>query len=182
MLPPRKPWLIEWLFCLGLFFAGIGIGSLLVFVHYHGTTPEEELTLVEGVPTDVELTRQTGQRGDTAYFLTFKVGEYFTEYSSLDPRFDDVLSAVRADVPLRVWVSTKQETVFPRRGRVPLYKLSTADKMVLTYPEVVGRKANRTGSILILGGTILSLGAWGTYRCFRLHRRYTAWCATRSAL
>src|SRR6266540_2098866 len=93
--------------------------------------------------------------GCGAFVLKFTVGGFRTEYSSKRPRYEEILAAVRGGQPVQAWVSTKQETLFPRRGWVPLYKLRLDGKIVLDYDTTVAEKADRDRPLLILGCIVL---------------------------
>src|SRR5262245_62079587 len=127
--------ILEWVFSALALVGGIAFASVYLFGMRHGTTPEAELTLVVGPACDVGMTEDRSTR-----YLKFSVGAYQTEYASDQPRFDDVLSAVQSGAPLRMWVSTKQETVFARQGWVPLYKVFVAERAILSYHETVAHK------------------------------------------
>jgi hypothetical protein len=165
MNPPSKPRLIDWVGCGAIVLAGVAVLGLYVFARLHGTTPEEELTQVEGVPEDVTLT----SHDDTA-LLKFTVGGFRTEYSSNSPRYEKVLAAVRSGQPVQAWISTKQETPFPRDGWVPLYKLSVGGEEVLDYATTAGDPGS--WRVLVLACFLLAAGGWGLVACVRNHARY----------
>ena len=121
---------------------------MLVFcLRYPIRTPENELTMVEGNPVDAKLTTFT-RRGTDTFVVGFTINGFHTEYSSKDPQYDEVLAAVKNGGPLKMWVSTKQETLFPRNGWVPLYGLKRGDKVILTYKDVVSFE-ERDGGIAL---------------------------------
>src|SRR5262245_7042447 len=165
MNPPSKPRLIDWVGCGAIVLAGAAVLGLYVFDRLQGTTPAEELTQVEGGPEDVTLT----SHGDTAS-LKFTVGGFRTEYSSNSPRYEQVLAAVRSGQPVRAWISTKQETLLPRHGWVPLYKLSVGDEEVLDYAATTGDRGS--WRVLVLACFVLVAGGWGLVVCFRNQARY----------
>jgi hypothetical protein len=143
---------LEWVFCWGVFLGGV---ALIVFCFiYPIRTPENELTIVDGKPSDATLTTVTS-RGAKHYTIKFSVDGYKTEYGSSQIKYDEVLAAVRAGQPLRIWVSTKQETLFPRAGWVPLYGLQIGDIVVLTYQEVVASEEEKGIIIFICPGVVL---------------------------
>jgi hypothetical protein len=73
------------LFSLAVQLLGGGFLGIYVFDRLYGTTPENELTLAEGVPTEVKKTQITGRV--TTYFLKFTVAGYRTEYASDQPKY-----------------------------------------------------------------------------------------------
>ena len=60
MPPPRKPTVFDW--SLSAVFLLLGVGVLAVHSFAPGPTPEDELSLAEGVPTAVDL-KQSADRG-----------------------------------------------------------------------------------------------------------------------
>jgi hypothetical protein len=178
MARPNKPSALDWLFCVGILLLGGGFLGIYVFSRLYGTTPENELTLAEGQPTNIELSQLTGSYGARTDYLKFAVAQYRTEYASDQPKYQEVLSAVQSGEPIQVWVSTKQETVFPRQGWVPLYKLSFEGRAILTYSEVVADKSQGSRAVLIGGSVVLAIGTWGVYLCIRNRRRYAAGVGT----
>ena len=158
----RIPSPIEWIGCIAMLLAGLSVLGIGLFAHLYGTTAESELTLVEGVPVDVKVSEIPRRRGANARVLKFTVSGQPTQYSDDAPNFGAVLAAANGGVPVQLWVSTKQETVFPRSGWAPIYKLRVDGRQVLSYSEVVGRKPEQLQSVLILGGVLFVAGAWGT--------------------
>ena len=172
---PQPPSFLVWLIYLGFVLSGVALFGLFVFVHFYGTTPEEELTLVEGIPHDVSGTRLNLGRRHSTDVLHFSVGDHRTEYGSKDPKFEEVLEAVTRGEPIQIWVSTKQETVFPRAGWVPLYKMSVQSRPVLTYSESVDPDTATPVGGMLCGGFVLALGLWGATMWYRARRRHVAW-------
>ncbi len=149
------------------------VTSLYVLLDW-GTTAEEDLTLAEGVATDIEV-RQSRIRNDDRHYLYFTVAGYRTEYASYQRNFAALRRAVESGQPMQIWVSTKQETVFPRNGWVPLYKASIRGEPILTYAEVVAeKKAGPVGgpiTILVLGCVGVVGGVYLIYVTIREIRR-----------
>ena len=170
----RKPKVWEWLLCSGILAVGIGLTGIFAFASIYGTTPEEELTEVEGVPTDIRVTSDSGRSGNTAYFLNFTVAGHRTEYASTSPNYEKVLAAVKSGDQVHVWVSTKQETLFPRKGWVPLYKMSVGAKPILSYSEIVEHKVDGSVALLLIGCLVVGVGPSGILFCFLYYRRYAA--------
>jgi hypothetical protein len=154
--------IIAWLMGVGLTLASTCIFGLSFFVLLCGTTPEEHLTVAEGVPMDVtESVKKTGQ------YLHFSVAGHRTEYSSHDARYAEISAAAKLGVPVRIWVSTKQETLFPRQGWVPLYKFELDERPILTYAETVERKQKAPWGLLACGSVLLLPGAYLLFVCIR---------------
>jgi hypothetical protein len=161
----------RWLLSVAALLLGTAFLGLYAFERLHGTTPENELTLVEGVPEDVALTEQAIRGRRPARFLKFTVGGYRTEYSEYRPRFEGVAEAVQSGRPLRVWVSTRRETLFPRAGWVPLYKMSVDEHNVLAYADVAGEQEGGNHLFLIPAAILIAAGAWGGYHSLRRRPR-----------
>jgi len=172
---PRKPFVIEWLFCIGVLLVGLGLLGIDIFARVYGTTPEAELTLAEGIPDNIEISYVSGRFGGRTYILKFGVAGYRTEYPSDSPKYQRVLKAVQSGKVLRIWVSTKRETLFRRQGWAPLYKLSLGDEPVLYYAEVITHNKQVENAALIVGWVILGLGAWLIWLCIRNTRRHLSW-------
>jgi hypothetical protein len=145
------------LFFLGLTTAGVGSLGLYAFASSWGTTPEGELTLAEGVGKNVRQTTISSRYGET-YVLHFTVGPYATEYASDRPEYEGVRAAVESGEPIRVWVSTKRETLFERQGWVPLYKVEHGGSLVLRYASVVDEHRKGEQAILIVGSALTVVG------------------------
>jgi hypothetical protein len=171
MPSPRKPSLFEWLFCLAFFFLGCGILGIYFSGRFAGTTSENELTLAEGVPSEVHVSQNLRLRGPRTESLEFTIAGYRTQYTSDEPKFQEVLSAVTSGEPIRVWVSTRPETLFPARGWVPLYKVSLGETPVLTYPEIAAYHAEGARAMLIVGSAVFAIGAWAVFLCYRNRQR-----------
>ncbi len=170
----QPPSALNWLFCIVVLLVGVVSLGLYTFSSLYGTTAENELTLVTGVAKNVRLTEIPGRFGAKSQVATFSVGNYQTEYGSGSPKYDAVLAAIRSGKPVQLWVSTKKETLFPRAGWVPLYKLSMQGEPVVTYAEVIENKEDDSQSTLIVGGALLGLGLIGTCRCFYNRGRFKA--------
>lgn len=166
---PRRPRVWEWLLSIGIVCLGLAILGIHFFSAIRGTTPEQELTPAEGVASDVTITAVPGRA--PVQVLKFTIGGYRTEYASDRPKYDEVKSAVASGQPLRAWVSTKQETVFPRAGWVPLYKLSAGDKPILEYGDVIAHEAKGSQAMLIGAIVVLAIGTFGILSCIRASRR-----------
>ncbi len=159
--------MLEWLVCLG----AIGVGAAILGVSLSGglsrSTPEDELASAEGVPTDVREFRTV-----RAHFISFTVGGYSMEYDGAAPKFQEVLTAVQSNRPVRVWVSKKNEALIPIGSQVTLYKLRAGNRPILSYSEVVGQRAKGRNAGLIIGCALMGLGALVTFVCLNKQYRY----------
>lgn len=165
--PPRPTTKSDFVICIGVFLCGCLALGLGLFSIMYGITPRDKLTHLEGTPEAVEVSEQQGNYGARAQFLRFTLCGQRIDYSSGDPRFEQVLAAVSESLPLRATVSTKRETLFPRRGWVPLYELSQGDRVLLMYAETVDHKKEGNVAVLIGGAVVFYLGLWSITRCFR---------------
>jgi hypothetical protein len=165
----RKPSPLEWLVCLG----AIAVGAVILGVSLTGglsrSTPEDELASAEGVPTHV---REFWSR--RARFVSFTVGDYSMEYNAAAPKYQEVLTAVQSNRPIRVWVSKKNEALIPIGGQVTLYKLRAGNRPILSYSEVVGQRAKGGIGGSIIGCALMGLGALVTFVCLNRQHRYAA--------
>jgi hypothetical protein len=171
MTPPRKTAVWEWLFCLAVLFVGLFFLFVYEFNRQHGTTAEDDLTLAEGVADPVLLP----QSGKTQSLL-FTVAGLNTDYASDRPHFAAVLAAVQSGKPIRIWISTRQETLVPRsKNWATLYKLSVGDRPVLRYAEVVEHQQKGATAALIVGCAIVGISIFGMLAGIRKNRVYLAW-------
>jgi len=167
----RNPNAADWMCCIGALSFGIYLLGFFEFHRRHGTTPENELTLVEGVPRDVTV---SGSRGAKTEIITFAVDRYHTEYRGNRPKYREVHSAIDSGERLTVWISTKRETILPRQDWVPLYKLSVGDRQILTYDEVVAANEEGLSSIAIGASVFIGIGAYVLWLCVQTRRQYAA--------
>lgn len=151
--------------------AGIGVFAIFLFSPRSGATPEGQLIHVEGTPTKVEVKPHKSPRGGEWYCLECTVSGQTFQWLSSDPRYDQVLAAVQSKQPLTAWVSPKQASV---SGTVPLYKLSTNDRVILDYATGAERHDKGKGPALIGGAIGLALGFLGLTFCVYRSRRYRA--------
>jgi len=155
----KPPSVLEWILCGAFFCLGLFVVFVWVFSNINGITAEKDLTLAQGVPEDATETMLSGRNGSKTYFVKFNVKEFHTEYSSDDAHYAEVLAAVKSEKPLKVWVSTKQETLLPRQGWVPLYKLESSGKTIVAYEDTVKTSKKGANAMLIVGLAITAIGA-----------------------
>jgi hypothetical protein len=170
MTLPRQPKTLAWVFVVAVFLIGLAAVGAYFWTSAHGTTPESELTLAEGLPQDVRM----AGNARLGYTLQFTVGGYRTEYGDNAPQFKEVVAAVESGRPVRIWVSTRRETLIPRQGWVPLYQLVVDDQRVLSYDDAVGHTQDMGRSMLIVGGVVAAIGLMGIGLNVRNHRRFSA--------
>lgn len=172
---PGKPGVIGLLFHLAVILVGLAILSIYLHHLLFGTTPEDELTLLEGVPQEVSLKVMSGRGGSESHFLRFSVSGTKTEYSSSQPKYKKVLEVIERRESVRVWVSTKRETVLPRNNWVPLYKLEHQNILILDYATTVANMRETGESVPICGLVVLALGGFGLFYYSRSRRKYQRW-------
>jgi hypothetical protein len=168
----RKPTIVDWSVCFIPILLGLGLLYAYAFNRLAGSTPEQDLTLAEGVPVSVELSRLPQRYGNSVQLLEFSIDSFRMEYGSDAPKFREVVSAVTSGKPVRVWVSTKQETLVSRPGFVPLYKLSVGEKPILTYRDVKTHSKTGSRAVLIGGCAVLAIGVIVLVMCIRNYRRH----------
>jgi hypothetical protein len=169
----RKPSPLEWLVCLGAIAAGAASLGVSLTGGLSRSTPEDELASAEGVPTNV---REFWSR--RARFVSFTVGDYSMEYNAAAPKYQEVLTAVQSNRPIRVWVSKKNEAPLPIGSQVTLYKLRAGNRPILSYSEGVGQRAKGGVGGSIIGCALMGLGALVTFVCHNQQRRYAASVST----
>jgi hypothetical protein len=148
------------------------LAAIFAYSRLYGTTPEEELTLVEGLPSNIQHSA-VSTRGPTTHYLKFTIGSFATEYSSTRPHYQDVFGAVDSGEPIRVWVSTKRETVFERDGWVPLYKMEHRGRMILDYETTVAhQKEEGDAASFVCPGVAAALGVFSLLLYVRSRLRY----------
>lgn len=152
----------DWLFCIGLFVVGLGCLGVAEFGRRHGTTPEDQLTVVTG-----RATNATSSSFQGTTYLRFTIQDQTVDYSSDLPSFERVVDAIRRGTSMTIGVSTKRETLFPRDGWVALYSLSINDKPVLTYDHTVTKGYRGSNTTFIVAGVLLAISTWGLLTCYR---------------
>ena len=181
MLKTRR---IDWIVCSVVFVIGLILLGLEVFSDLYGTTPESELTTVEGSASEAQVSRIEG----TSY-VRFTVNHQTVDYSSDMPGYTKVVEAIKSATPMSLGISTKQETLFPRDGWVPLYTLAIGAEVLLTYQDTVGKGYRSSHSLLYMALVLLCISGWGFWTSYRnrnaknltLEERAAAWQDPRRA-
>jgi hypothetical protein len=175
MRPPRKPSALEWLLCVGAFLGGAAFLWLDLSGRTRGSTPENELAVAEAVATNVSESMVRG-----IHYLKFTVAGYAIEYDGAQPQYQEVRSAVQSGLPIRAWVSKRNEAPIPIGHSVTLYKLHARNRPVLTYSEVAAYRAKQQHAVPIIGGVLMALGGLCTLGLAYTQRRYAKWVSTGS--
>jgi len=94
-------------------------------------------------------------------------------------RYTCLPSGLRAKEVTLAWFSLRVRknlpvTLLPRRGWVPLYKLSANGRSVLEYETAVAEKGTGLSGIPLFGSFLLVSGVLGLAYCLRNRSRYTA--------
>jgi len=121
-------------------------GSGAMYVYRHAHVAEDQLTFVEGVPTDIFTMNSPGTR------VFFTIGGHATVYSSDRPNFLHLMSAINDTERLRVWGhATTQNPVFFGRASddFHIYRVSVGDTPVVTYAETISHESNQIFGIRI---------------------------------
>lgn len=163
---PRRTRWIDWLGCgaigfIALFFIAAGVSNHLI-----GTTPEEDLITATGIAKGATVSTVAGRYGATTDFLWFSVEGYRVSYASDQDGYDQVLEAIRSGQEITIGISTKRETLFPRKGWVPLYTLKLGSEPILTYQSTLGKGQQGSNAASIVGAVLLLISSWGLFRCF----------------
>jgi hypothetical protein len=154
--------ILEWLAWSAATLLGLGLMGVVLWNIAYGLTPENDLTLVEGEPSDVDLSERQ---------VRFTVAGHRIEYSRDGRPPVAVVGAALSGRPVRAWVSTRRENLLRRDGPLPLYKLSVGDRAVLSYAEAAEAKSRVPPALPICSGLALLFGVGGLVQCFRDRRR-----------
>jgi len=156
----RQPGPLEWLFSFGIVLFGL---LILGCQFLPGTTPENELTFVEGVPSNVMVTKVSSLTKGQRSIVECTLAPYHFEWASGDPHYDEIYSVLANRGPIQAWVSTKRERAVLNldSARVRLYKLRAGGRQILSYSEAAG--SYDSNALLIVGGAIALLGAFSVY-------------------
>jgi hypothetical protein len=163
----RKPSVLNWLVCVGVFAGGAALLGLHLTSRTRSSTPEKELIVAEAIASSVSEHMFRGN-----HYLKFTVGRYAIEYDGAQPHYDDLRSAVQSGRPVRVWVSARNEAPIPIGKTVTLYKLQLGDTLLLSYAETAAYRAKQEYAVPIVGGVLAAMGAFFTLGCAFTHRRY----------
>lgn len=163
---PKRTRLIDWFGCSAFALVGLTFLAISVFASLYGTTPKNELTVTSGAASSAERSTVTGKYGNTTDYLKFTVDGYRVSFSEEMEGYDLVLDAIQSKKEMTVGISTKRETLFPRKGWVPLYTLSIEGERVLTYEDTVTSSYRGSNAAILVGGVLLLAASLGFYRCF----------------
>lgn len=164
--PPKRTRILDWLVCGALLLVSLFVLFAGFFGKFCGTTKEEKLVAVSGLAQDPKISRVQGRFGESTDFLWFTVDGFRVSFASDQNGFDRVLDAARSEQPITVKVSTERETLFPRKGWVPLYYLSVGDDVILTYEDTVTNGYRASNAPFIGGAVLLLITSWGLHRCY----------------
>lgn len=125
---------------------------------------ENELTLVEGTPSNVKVWARR-KRAGSIECMKFSVGGYETYISEYHPKYEAVRSAVQGGGPLKVWLETKQKYTDNER---PLYKLMAGSRMIVTHDDTAQEKSQGHHSRLVVGIALMVMsGVYFSICCVR---------------
>ena len=171
--PPYRPTLAYRLAPLPF----VVLGALGLFMYVFPTSeqvPESQLTLVEGVPSDVEFGKHIRRYGSVEK-LSFVVGGYKTYISAYHPKYESVRSAVQERSPLKVWLETKRK--YSGDDSKPLYKLTAGSRTLVAYGDTIEQQSEQHNSSLVVGIALLIAGAFVAVLGAFQQRRYDAYVA-----
>jgi len=153
----REPNILEWMFSAAIVLVGLALMSCQFLP---GTTPENELTYVKGVPTAATQTKITSLRRGQQSVVEWTIAPYQFNWASGDPHYDEVVSVLASGRPLEVWFSTKRESAVLKLNSalVRLYKMRADGRQIISYSEAA--EVSENNALLIIGGVIAALGAF----------------------
>jgi hypothetical protein len=161
--------LVLWvlLLCFGLF-----IFAAYVNFQVNQLTPEDELTVVEAIPSKIK-TSALGEKLGEKRFIKFNVGEFRSKYSSDEPFAEEVFDAIQSQQTVRAGVATEEKGLIKLGSDyVRLYKLELGDRVVLPYEATIAAR-RREGMVLLFGAMFfLIVGATGLWSGLRRCRQY----------
>jgi hypothetical protein len=157
---------MQTVFYVGLLIFGCAALGMWEFNRRHGTSAEGDLTVAQGVAYDArEVRPQVGDRTRLCV-VEFSIDGHATEYASDRPGYDEVLAAVAGGKPMRVWVSTRRETLFEPE-RLQLYQLDLGRRRIVSYAQTVARHEKGSKAALIVGTAAACIGGWGMAEAMR---------------
>jgi hypothetical protein len=158
----RRTRTTDWIFCLVVFLAGLFALAVGEFSRRYGTTPESELMTLTG-----KAENATASTVGEIQYLRFTIAGQTVDYSSEFNGYSQVLAAIRRGDPMTIGISTRPETLLPRRGWVPLYTLRIGGQTLLRYEDTVKKGDRASRAPFILSAVLLLLGGWGLFSCYR---------------
>src|SRR5207244_4291145 len=93
-----------------------------------------DLTVAEGVPSEISQSVVSGRFGQRTTILQFKVSPFLTAYDSGDPNYEEVFRAVQSGEPIRIWVDAKKAAQLGG-GEVPLYQFEHRGKTLVDFHQ-----------------------------------------------
>ena len=146
-----------------------------------GISPEQNLTVVEGIPTDIQISHGADTEGSPARDdIDFNVSGHRIHYNSTQPKYAEVVAAVQSSEgkfdtrrpsrriesgkPIQAWLGMSGKSL-------ELYKLNAGGKPVLAYADTAASLKFLGRSILVVGALVVALGLRLAYRLFRPRRR-----------
>jgi hypothetical protein len=157
--------------CVGLIIVGAALLGLYMFVRSRGTPSEADLTLLEGLPSDIQHSELHEGYGHVEYFIKFKMGSWSMQYGSSDPNAKEVFEAVHSGMPIRVWVLTNPPALVKNPDAAVLYQMEFQGKLVMDVQTRVAKDQERQQAFLIIGSALILLG--GGILTWSLLRRRT---------
>ncbi|MBS1989369.1 MAG: hypothetical protein JSS83_02565 [Cyanobacteria bacterium SZAS LIN-3] len=145
----------------GYFCVGLGVLFILWSLNLLFSIPREsELIEASGVPKALEAIERRGRYGDERTTLTFQLDGHPTKYADHSPHYDLIAGVLKANKPVKAWLSPRPESIFPVTDKVPIYKFESDGTMILTYPEAVEDEQFLVRVTSIVGAAFVLVGVW----------------------
>jgi hypothetical protein len=148
---------------------------MYVHIRTFATTPEDELTIVDGVPTDVEYsTLQVTRRSRLTHHVKFTIDGARIQYDSSRPHYEELIQALQSQEPIKAWIATERTSPFnlDQVRLMHLYKMEHRGQMILNYQEIVSLDEEESMALLICGTAITGGGVLALFSYYRARRKY----------
>ncbi len=124
------------------FVIGLGMAGFSFTIH---PIPENELKLVEGVPSNQHLVRR--KRSES---FVFQLADKSFDISKSATHYDEIVNAVQSGNPVKAWVENSSNDI---------YKMTVNEKPILTYAESVQDKDHMKRTGLGFGLCLMLVGS-----------------------
>lgn len=154
----RKPSLFEWVFAVLIILFGIFLIS-----GDRKPLEENELVLVEGIPTEAKLITVSSLKTENTEIVDFKIAGHHIQYASDDPDFEKVKAILQTAHPVKAWLDTRP-VLIPIGGQFDfLYKLQCDTQEILGYQRMRQKRDQSKNAIPIVGWAIILLGVFAMF-------------------
>ncbi len=131
------------------------LGGFLFYYGVSEVTPEKNLKLIQGVPTDPKVWYEKADE-DTIDSVTFSVQKTKVIYKASDDHFKEILALAQAQKPMKVWIPPDDGESID--GNMPIYKLMVNNKTVLSYQEKFEERKSSKQTLFWMSVVMLAFG------------------------